>query len=121
MKNRWLALLGTLVFSVTLALIVGSQLAQTAAAPLVFGVAVGVAAGLVAGGAAAVVLLRGAGSANRSGTTTVVLPDEQARLLIKMLNSRRQADPDEFPLVADRERRFTTVGGALLDDSADGD
>jgi hypothetical protein len=55
------------------------------------------------------------GQADGQDTTTIVMPSEQADLLIRMLNSRRQADPDAFPMVAERERRFSAVGGANLD------
>lgn len=115
MDRRWLALVGVLAFAVTLAVITGNRLATTGALTVVFGMATGVAAGVVA----ALTVIRLAQSRNDwpdgRERTTLVMPTEQAERLIKMLNSRRQADPDAFPMVSERERRISVVGGASLD------
>ncbi len=115
MNRRWLVLVGVIAFAVTLAVVVGNRLATTGALVVAFGIAVGVVVGVTA---ALLIIRPGArhpGQAEGCDTTTVVLPSEQADLLIRMLNSRRQADPDAFPMVAERERQFSSVGGASLD------
>ncbi len=94
MDRRWLALVGMLVFAVTLAIVTGNRLATIGALTVVFGMATGIVAGVVA----ALVVIRLARPrddwSDGRERTTLVMPTEQAERLIKMLTSRRQADPD---------------------------
>jgi hypothetical protein len=117
MNNRWLALAGITAFGVTLAIVVGSRMESTGAMALALGIAVGVVAGVAVG---LLVALPQRGASRPSGSVSddqnvIVLPPDQAQTLIKLLTSRRQASPEDFPMVADRERSISTVGGASID------
>lgn len=115
MKKRWFILVGLLAFSITLAIVVGLRLASQQALTL----ALAVAAGAATGTGLSMILLRD----GRQSTddvppkhVSIVLPRPEAEKLIKMLNTRQQADPDAFPITAEEERRFVAVGGASLDE-----
>lgn len=115
MERRWLLLAGVLAFSIGLAVVVGLQLASVQALAVAFGVGIGTTVGV----GASLLMLRGRLSdpaESRPGTTTIIMPEQQAQTLIKMLNTRQQADPDAFPMTADTERRFMAVGGASFDE-----
>ncbi|MBN1120263.1 MAG: hypothetical protein JXJ17_04240 [Anaerolineae bacterium] len=117
MNNRWVALAGITAFGVTLAIVVGSRMESTGAMALAMGIAVGVVAGVAVG---LLVALPQRGTSRSSGSVpddqnVIVLPPDQAQTLIKLLTSRRQASPEDFPMVADRERSISTVGGANID------
>lgn len=115
----WLILGGVLAFAAGLGAVVGSRLIAADGLAVALGVALGVLVGVPVGvGAALVVLQRRGGDAipGQGDTTTIIMPAEQARQLIKMLNSRQQAEPEAFPLVSEGERRFSTVGGAAFDE-----
>ena len=125
MKWRIVALIGVAAFAVTLAILTGSALASTGAQAVALGIALGVLVGVPSGVVAALIILRRSGSdATRASLpddmTSVVMPAEQARTLIKMLGSRQQAAPEQFPMTA-RERRFSSVGGAEFDDDTSPD
>ena len=117
MNNRWVALAGITAFGVTLAIVVGSRMESTGAMALALGIAVGVVAGVAVG---LLVALPQRGTSRSSDSVpddqnVIVLPPDQASTLIKLLTSRRQASPEDFPMVADRERSISTVGGANID------
>jgi hypothetical protein len=117
MSNRWIALAGITAFGVTLAIVVGSRMESTGAMALALGIAVGVVAG-VAVGLLVALPQRGASRPSDSvpdDQNVIVLPPDQAATLIKLLTSRRQASPEDFPMVADRERSISTVGGANIE------
>ncbi len=113
-------LLAVLAFAATLAVVIGNRLASTSAMAIALGVAVGVVVGITLGAGAALFILRqrpgDLTTDPRREMTSIVLPTDQAERLLQMLNSRRQASPDLFPLTAAHEREFTVVGGASLDD-----
>lgn len=124
MNNRWLVIGAVLVFSIGLAIIVGLQLTGVQAMLVGLGVGIGVMTGILSGIGTAALLLRGRIFTDNdvpSGMTQIVMPHDQAQKLIKMLNTRQQADPDAFPLTAERDRQFTTVGGAAWDEETDED
>jgi hypothetical protein len=118
MNNRWLALAGITAFGITLAVVVGSRMESTGALALALGVGVGVVAGVAIG---LLVALPQGGASRSPGAgapddqQSIVLPPDQAATLIKLLTSRRQASPEDFPMVADRERSISSVGGANID------
>ena len=117
MNNRWLALAGITAFGITLAIVVGSRMESTGAMAIALGISVGVIAGVAVG---LLVALPRNGASRSSGSglddqNVIVLPPDQASTLIKLLTSRRQASPEDFPMVADRERTISSVGGANLD------
>jgi hypothetical protein len=117
MNNRWLALAGITAFGITLAIVVGSRMESTGAMALALGIAVGVVAGVAVGLLVALPqrdAFRPSGSV-QDDQNVIVLPPDQAQTLIKLLTSRRQASPEDFPMVADRERSISTVGGANID------
>jgi hypothetical protein len=125
MKWRIVALVGVAAFAVTLAILTGSALASTGAQAVALGIALGVLVGVPSGVVAALIVLRRAGvDAPRASLpddmTSIVMPAEQARTLIKMLSSRQQAAPEQFPMTA-RERSFSSVGGAEFDDDTSPD
>ena len=116
MDRRWLLIAGVIAFSVALAVVVGWQLASLQALSVALGVGIGTAVGVSAG----LLMLRGRiqnPDHDHPGMTTIIMAEQQAQMLIKMLNTRQQADPDAFPMVADGERRFTAVGGAAFDET----
>jgi len=113
MDRRGLLFAGVIAFSVALAVVVGWQLAGVQALSVALGVGIGTTIGV----SAALLILRGRMQDNHPGMTTIIMPEQQAQTLIKMLNTRQQADPDAFPMVADSERRFTAVGGATFDEA----
>jgi hypothetical protein len=116
MDRRWLLLAGVVAFSVALAIVVGWQLASLQALSVALGVGIGTTVGVSAG----LLMLRGriqSPEHDHPGMTTIIMPEQQAQTLIKMLNTRQQADPDAFPMVADTERRFSAVGGASFDET----
>jgi hypothetical protein len=116
----WLILGGALAFAAGLGAVVGSRLIAADGLAVALGVALGVLVGVPVGVGAALAVLQGRGGDALPGgddTTTVVMPAEQARQLIKMLNSRQQAEPEAFPLVSEGERSFSTVGGAAFDET----
>ena len=122
MTKRWIALIGVLAFAITMAIVLGNRLSGSGAEVLALGVSIGVVAGIIAGALVAWLgILRG-GTLTRTAqektreSTTVVLPAEQADKLLKILSSREQASPSDFPMIANGERRFSVVGGATLDD-----
>jgi hypothetical protein len=129
MARRWLAVVTLLVFAATLAVVIGMRLMSSGLMAIVFGLATGVVAGTLSGLAMGWWLLRSKGGGVRPGAmmdsddagqhTSIVLTSEQADRLLRMLSSREQASPADFPLVADRERRFTLVGGAHLEDTSE--
>jgi hypothetical protein len=114
----WLILGGVLAFAAGLGAVVGNRLIAADGLAVALGVALGVLVGVPVGVGAALVVLQRRGDAipGQDDTTTVIMPAEQARQLIKMLNSRQQAEPEAFPLVSEGERRFSTVGGAAFDE-----
>ncbi len=117
MNNRWLALAGITAFGITLAIVVGSRMESTGTMALALGISVGVVAGVAVG---LLVALPQRGVSRPSGgapddQNVIVLPPDQASTLIKLLTSRRQASPEDFPMVADRERSISSVGGANID------
>lgn len=120
LSQRAPILLAMLTFAIALGVVIGSRLASTEAMAVALGVAVGVVVGMTVAAATAWLLLRrwmgGQVDVPPSGMTSIVLPTEHAERLLQMLNSRRQASPDLFPLTAARERDFTVVGGASLSD-----
>ncbi len=120
LSQRALILLAVLAFAVALGVVIGNRLASMEAMAVALGVAVGVVVGMVVAAATAWLLLRqwvdGQAGTPPTGMSSIVLPTEHAERLLQMLNSRRQASPDLFPLTAARERNFTVVGGASLGD-----
>ncbi len=123
MNRRILIPLGVVAFAAVLAVVVGNRLTTVGALAVALGVAVGVLIGAPVGAAVALIAVRGSIGAlagpQPAGTTSIVLPTEEAEKLIKMLRSRQQASPDAFPLVVDRERQFTAVGGAAIEQDDD--
>ena len=118
MNKHWIALLGILAFAITLAVVAGSQLGSTNALAVALGVGVGVAVGIPVGLAITLSVsgkLLPRATSQEQDTTTIIMPAQQAEMLMKVLNSRQQAAPEDFPMVA-AEREFTVVGGAGLDE-----
>lgn len=122
-SQRAVISLAVLVFAVTLGAVVGNRLVSTNAMAIALGVSVGAVAGIATGVIAALFVLRQRPSDPTAdptrGMTSIVLSADQAERLLQMLNSRRQASPDLFPLTAAHEREFTVVGGASLNDQDD--
>ena len=119
MNRRGLLFAGVVAFSVALAVMVGWKLASLQALSVALGVGIGTTVGV----SAALLMLRGHiqdPEHDHPGMTTIIMPEQQAQTLIKMLNTRQQADPDAFPMVADTERRFSAVGGATLKEIDEG-
>lgn len=119
LNQRVMLLLAVLAFAVALAIVIGNRLASDTAMAVALGVALGVIVGVPVGVGAAMYVMRGHSKSlgavpTDEHHTTIVMPTEQADKLIQMVNSRRQASPDSFPLTA-REREFTAVAGATLE------
>ena len=120
MSNRTLALIAVMVFAVTLAIVIGTQI-PAQAMPIVFGVAVGVAVGVPTSVLVAMLTRQ----------AMLSLPDKQDLYVHTGGNGngsgpqRREATHPSTPQVAsslppaESGRQFTVVGGAappLLED-----
>lgn len=121
MDKRFLGSLAiVLAVCITLAIVIGQKLASSGAAYMVLGIATGTAVGIITGGLAGWRVARNKSLPDSNqDLTAVYLSTDQADKLLKIISSREQASPTDFPLTAERERRFTLVGGAHLDNDPD--
>lgn len=124
LTSRTLFAAALLIFASVLAIMLGLKLAGTAAA-IAFGAAIGVLIGVPVGVITSFVLVRRGFVPHESSTShlqadsgAMMLTSEQAEALLNLLSQRSliQPAPGQFARPIPRDREFTVVGGADLDD-----